>query len=334
MISNFFLDNRIGGPHIYSNYIKRDLKNEKFLNITCGKSNWSNLSLINIKRYNKYLYFFEIIINICEILINKNIKKTNLFFVFSIFNLAPIISGIFLKKKIYWFLIEDVTSISKFFFKIINFFYQIEIICINKMIAKKLEIKKYQVYLPKINVKFWRGKQMVDIKNKNKLIFTLVGNINRTKNYHQFFKFLENIHLPIQVNVIGEILKNQYHYYNKIKKILYANSIKVSFHGRKNKNFIKSKLSTSDLFFLPSLSEGTSISMLEAMSMGSICVVSKESNQSKIIKNGKNGFVFDLDTKSFKKILNKIINLNYSEQIKIRKRARLTILNNNLKFKL
>ena len=175
---------------------------------------------------------------------------------------------------------------------------------------------------------------MVDIKNKNKLIFTLVGNINRTKNYHQFFKFLENIHLPIQVNVIGEILKNQYHYYNKIKKILYANSIKVSFHGRKNKNFIKSKLSTSDLFFLPSLSEGTSISMLEAMSMGSICVVSKESNQSKIIKNGKNGFVFDLDIKSFKKILNKIINLNYSEQIKIRKHARLTILNNNLKFKL
>ena len=72
--------------------------------------------------------------------------------------------------------------------------------------------------------------------------------------------------------------------------------------------------------------------MLEALSMGSICVVSKESNQSKIIKNGKNGFVFDLDIKSFKKILNKIINLNYSEQIKIRKHARLTILNNNKKI--
>ncbi len=334
MISNFFLDNRIGGPHIYSKYIVRDLKNEKFLNITCGKSKWSNQSLINIKRYNKYLYFFEIIINIYEILINKNIKKTNLFFVFSIFNLAPILSGIFLRKKIYWFLIEDVTSTGKFFFKIINFFFHIEIICINKMIAKKLEIKKYKVYYPKINARFWQRRKMVDLKSKNKLIFTLIGNINRTKNYYQFSKFLKNINLPIQVNIIGEILKNQYQYYKKIKKILYVDSIKVSFHGRKDKNFIKNILNKTDLFFLPSLSEGTSISMLEAMSMASICVVSKESNQSKIIKNGRNGFVFDLDTKSFKKVLNKITNLNFSEQKKIRKNARITILNNNLRFKL
>ena len=47
---------------------------------------------------------------------------------------------------------------------------------------------------------------MVDLKSKNKLIFTLIGNINRTKNYYQFSKFLKNINLPIQVNIIGEIL--------------------------------------------------------------------------------------------------------------------------------
>ncbi len=334
MISNFFLDNRIGGPHIYSKYIERDLKNKKFLNIACGKSKWANVSLINIKRHNKYFYFFEIIINIFEILINKSIKKTNFFFVFSIFNLAPIISGIFLKKKIYWFLVEDINSINKFFFKIINFFYCIEIICINRMIAKKLEIRKYKIYYPKINVRFWKRRQIVDLKNKDKLIFTLVGNINKTKNYHQFLNFIKNINLSIKINIIGEKLKNQNHYYFKLKKILYANSIKVIFHGRKDKNYIKNILNKTDLFILPSLSEGTSISMLEAMSMESICVVSKESNQSKIIKNGKNGFVFDLNIKSFKKILNQVINLNLLEQKKIRKNARLTISNNNQKFKL
>ena len=84
------------------------------------------------------------------------------------------------------------------------------------MIAKKLEIKKYQVYLPKINVKFWQGKQMVDIKNKNKLIFTLVGNINRTK-LPSIFQ-ISRKYTFTNANVIGEILKNQYHYYNKIKK--------------------------------------------------------------------------------------------------------------------
>ncbi len=332
MISNFFLDNRIGGPHIYCNYIFKDLKINKFLNITCGKSKWSNLSLINIKRYSRYFYFFEIIINIFEILISKKIRKTKLFFVFSIFNLAPIISGIFLKKKIYWFLIEDINFVSKFFFKILNFFYCIEIICINKMIAKKLKIKKFRVYYPKVNVKFWKRKEILNIKNKNILVFTLVGNINRTKNYYQFLKFLKNINFPIKVNIIGEKLKNQINYYNKIKKISYSNNIKIYIHGRKDKKFIKNVLNKTDLFFLPSLSEGTSISMLEALSMKSICVVSKNSNQSKIIRNRKNGFVFNLGIKSFNATLNKIINLNFSEQKKIRENARLTILKNNKKF--
>ena len=202
------------------------------------------------------------------------------------------------------------------------------------MIAKKLEIKKYKVYYPKINARFWKRRQILDLQNKNKLIFTLVGNINKTKNYYQFLEFLENINLPIKVNIIGEKLNNQYRYYKKIRKISYTNSTKVFFHGRKDKNFIKNILNKTDLFFLPSLSEGTSISMLEAMSMKSICVVSKESNQSKIIKNGKNGFVFDLNIKSFKAVLNKITKLNFSEQKKIREHARLTILNKNLKFKL
>ena len=35
MIANFFLDNRIGGPHTYSNHIQKDLKNYNFLNISC-----------------------------------------------------------------------------------------------------------------------------------------------------------------------------------------------------------------------------------------------------------------------------------------------------------
>ena len=49
MIANFFLDNRIGGPHIYSNKIQKN-KNYKFFNVSCGKSSWSDLNLSNIKK--------------------------------------------------------------------------------------------------------------------------------------------------------------------------------------------------------------------------------------------------------------------------------------------
>ena len=101
MIANFFLDNRIGGPHIYSNQIQKNLKNYRFLNVSCGKSNWSDLNLSNLKRNHKFFYVFELLINFFVIIKNKQLKESNIFFVYSILNFAPILAGIFLKKKIY-----------------------------------------------------------------------------------------------------------------------------------------------------------------------------------------------------------------------------------------
>ena len=334
MIANFFLDNRIGGPHIYSKYVQKDIPKYDFLDVSCGKSNWSNINLVNIKRISKYLYFFELVINIFLILINKKIKSRNYFFVYSIFNIGPIIAGIFLRKKIYWFIIEDINFINKITFKFINFFFKINTICINKNIAKKLKLKKnYQIYVPRINVKFWRQNKLVRIKKK-KLTLTMVGNINRVKNYFNFLIMLKNIKSNVEINIVGEVLKNQINYYKKIKNIKLPKNIKISFLGKKNNFFIKKLLLKSDVFCLPSLSEGTSLSMLEAMSMSKICLVSKESNISNIIKNNYNGFVFELNKKSILLKINEILLLNLARQKKIQKNARSTILNINSKFKL
>ena len=83
----------------------------------------ANIHLSNLKRVNKYFYILEVLLNFFLIIKNKKINNTNTFFVFSIFNIAPVIAGIFLKKKIYWFIIEDI-NILNIFFKIINYFYK------------------------------------------------------------------------------------------------------------------------------------------------------------------------------------------------------------------
>ena len=162
----------------------------------------------------------------------------------------------------------------------------------------------------------------------------MIGNINQTKNYLEFIKFLLNIKKEIKINIIGEKLENQKEYYYKIKKLKTPKSLKIYFLGRKNKPFIKKILNKSDIFCLPSLSEGTPIVLLEAMSMQSICLVSKESNLSKIIQNNKNGFEFSLNKKSFFMTLNKTLSLNYTQQKKIRKKARSTVNKINKIFKL
>lgn len=52
-------------------------------------------------------------------------------------------------------------------------------------------------------------------------------------------------------------------------------------------------LGAFDIFVLPSFSEGHSISLLEALSLGKVCIVSRVGGNPEIIEDGVNGFLFD-----------------------------------------
>ena len=78
MISNFFLDNRIGGPHNYILNINKTIsKKIKFQYITCGKSNLSNIYISNLRFHFIFLFPFEIIFNFFEIIFFVIKKKNN-----------------------------------------------------------------------------------------------------------------------------------------------------------------------------------------------------------------------------------------------------------------
>ena len=137
------------------------------------------------------------------------------------------------------------------------------------------------------------------------------------------------------MNIIGEVLKKQKNYFNSIKtlqeKINKSKMKKVNILGRKNKFQVKSILKKTDIYILPSLSEGISISLMEAMSLKCFCMVSSNSNLSGIIKNNKNGFVFSLNSNSFINSINKFLKLNLIKKNIIRNNARETILDVNKK---
>ena len=131
-------------------------------------------------------------------------------------------------------------------------------------------------------------------------------------------QYLDDIDIKFELNIIGEILDTQKKYYKKIKtiqNIINKKKLKtVNILGRQKSFKIRSLLNETDIFILPSISEGLSISLMEAMSMKCICLISKDSNKSKIIKNNKNGFVFYLSKNSLKISLKKIINLSHIQR--------------------
>jgi glycosyltransferase involved in cell wall biosynthesis len=84
---------------------------------------------------------------------------------------------------------------------------------------------------------------------------------------------------------------------NKIKHVKYLD----------NKDYLK-KLKDFDIYIHPSITEGMSYSVLEAMSAGLVVVCSSNSGYTKIIKNNVNGFVYDFKShESLNEILDYII---------------------------
>ena len=194
-----------------------------------------------------------------------------------------------------------------------------------------LRLKKYYLYFPTINQIFWKKNINSKTKKSNKFKnIVCVGNLNKTKNHIQLIKFLEATPFKYKLTIIGKKLQSQKNYYNKLveikNKVNFNKLNKIDIYQNKKSNFIKKILNNSDLFILPSLEEGLSIALVEAMSMKKLCLVSKPSNHSKIIINNSNGYEFNLNKKSFKKILNKIYKLEVKNEKKMTEKARQTVI--------
>jgi len=66
---------------------------------------------------------------------------------------------------------------------------------------------------------------------------------------------------------------------------------KVIFAG--NRSDIPEILKVSDLFILPSRSEGTPAALIEAMASGLPCIATNAGGMPEVIKNGDNGYLFE-----------------------------------------
>ena len=329
MITFFFNDHRIGGPHKqiyrYTSLIKKK-ESAKYKYIT--PDFYYKKFLL---KFRKYIFFFEIFFITIFIIFNKKkiFNKNKISVVLGIHNVAPIISGYFLSKKTYWYIIEDVNLFSKILFIFIEKIFSPKIIFISNFLKKKLNFKNY-VYLPpyiKENKNLKINRSIKNIPN-----ITCVGNIKRLKGYDYLIKNMIDHRIDCKLEIIGKKLDTQNNLNNKIKELSlkYKNILnnEIIFSGFKNDNYIKSKLLITDIYILSSISEGSPNALIEAMSYGCVCLASNVGGVSDIIKNNNNGFMFDIKNNNFFKIYKKILKLKSSEINNIKKNAVKTVNNN------
>lgn len=117
-------------------------------------------------------------------------------------------------------------------------------------------------------------------------------------------------------DIAKEFPKNEFTWIGdgELKNELTSPNIKVT--GWKKREEVLEIVNNHDIFLLTSLWEGLPISLLEAMYMNKICLVTNCIGNRDVIENDKNGFIIEgVDKKDLGEIINKA-QLNYKEIIK------------------
>lgn len=139
------------------------------------------------------------------------------------------------------------------------------------------------------------------------IVLLSVGELNKNKNHEVILKAIqkidnENIHYFIAGNG-----SNEQHLKDLAKKLRLSHR----FHLLGYRTDINELLSHADIFCFPSFREGLPVSVMEAMSAGLACVVSKIRGNVDLIQDGNGGYLCNpTDSDDFAVKIEKLINYN------------------------
>lgn len=191
--------------------------------------------------------------------------------------------------KINWLIYHPIEWLFSFFTDVL--------ITINKedyRFAKKhLHAKKIE-YVPGVGVnkqKFCgeseKSKQEMFGVSDEKIVLFSVGELNKNKNHETILRAIKRLdNKDIHYYIAG---KGKYSKY--LTDLGNELGIAKNFHLMGIRYDINDLLSNADIFCFPSFREGLPVSVMEAMSAGLVCVVSKIRGNVDLIQDGKGGYL-------------------------------------------
>lgn len=133
-------------------------------------------------------------------------------------------------------------------------------------------------------------KPNLDKKANTKIKIISVGRLHEIKNYDNLIKSIKD--LPnSELTLIGEGRQEQ-----ELKKLAKELNLNVNFVGRKSQEEIVCYLQNADIFVLPSLHEGMSNSILEAMACGLPIIATNVGGSKELVQ--ENGFIIEKESVS------------------------------------
>ena len=130
----------------------------------------------------------------------------------------------------------------------------------------------------------------------DKVVVTTVGNIRRVKGHDVFIKAAAAIvqHFPgVSFSIAGEVLEPDY--FSELQGLVRDLKLSERFHFVGGVTDLREHLSSSDIFVLPSRSEGFSNAIVEAMAASLPVVATDVGGNAEAVENGVSGFIIPSD---------------------------------------
>jgi glycosyltransferase involved in cell wall biosynthesis len=144
-----------------------------------------------------------------------------------------------------------------------------------------------------------KKEQKVNLRKKlslseKTLVLGSVGNISWVKGYENLIMSMGELkkkHKNIKLLIAGKILSTQAGYYKHLKRLASSAGLEDDIYFLGQREDIPQLLSLMDIFILPSLTEGTPLSIIEAMSMKLPVIASRVGGVPELVLEGKTGLL-------------------------------------------
>ncbi len=133
-------------------------------------------------------------------------------------------------------------------------------------------------------------------KAQSEVVVTTVGNIRRVKGHDVFIKAAATVgqHFPnVSFSIAGDVLEPDY--FLELQNLVRDLNLSDSFHFVGGVANLRDHLSSSDIFVLPSRSEGFSNAIVEAMAASLPVVATNVGGNAEAVVDGISGFVVPCD---------------------------------------
>lgn len=338
-IFHFILDHRIGGPHAYVRTLSQWLGPViESVVVTTGRGSDTDVELFNFRHRMRVLYPLEIICNVGAICwrFRRISSRSNLIFdVHGAANLAPLIASRILGIPVVWHFHETVPSMRvlvRFGARVLSGVRH-KIVVVAEASARAFKLKDIEFIPGAVASDFWeRAKKDGRARNPGAPVrLVAIGNLNPLKGLDLLLDALSAVRFDWELTVAGAELSTFRKYASELRvKAAAIESIagsRVKFVGWMSQEGIRDLLSSADVFILPSRSEACPIALLEAMSMGMVCVASQVGDVRQILEDDQMGIVTSPGSvDGLAAALERVVGMGDSERSEMGMRARQRIL--------